>query len=75
MRCGLFRSLKIMRHVSLKLEAKHYEVKLAFLQQLVVDNKVQFAYCPADVQYADLFTKGLEVGKFEFFRDAIFGMQ
>ena len=61
-----------LRHVR---KAKHYEVKLAFLQQLVVDNKVQFVYCPTDVQYADLFTKGLEVDKFEFFRDAIFGMQ
>ena len=61
-----------LRHVR---KAKHYEVKLAFLHQLVVDNKVQFVYCPTDVLYADLFTKGLEVDMFEFFRDALFGMQ
>ena len=26
--------------------AKHYEVKLAFLQQLVVDKEIEFVYCP-----------------------------
>ena len=57
-----------LRHVR---NAKHYEVKLRFLQQLVVDKDVEFVYCPTDVQLADLFTKPLEVDKFIFFRNAL----
>jgi hypothetical protein len=57
-----------LRHVR---NAKHYEVKLRFLQQHVVDKNVKFVYCPTDDQYADLFTKPLEETKFKFFRDLI----
>ena len=39
--------------------AKHYEVRLAFLQQLVLAKEVSFRYCPTDFQLADLFTKPL----------------
>ena len=58
-----------LRHVR---NAKHYEVKLAFLQQLVVDHEVefvlQFVYCPTDQQTADFFTKPLDEEKFRNFR-------
>jgi hypothetical protein len=60
-----------LRHVR---KAKHYEVKLAFLQQLVIEEKVDFVYCPTEVQYADIFTKSLEKDKFIYFRDLIFGI-
>lgn len=54
-----------LRHVR---NAKHYEVKLAFLQQLVVDHEVEFVYCPTDQQTADFFTKPLDEEKFRNFR-------
>jgi hypothetical protein len=57
-----------IRHVC---NAKHYEVKLRFLQQLVVDQKVQFVYCPTDHQLADFFTKPLDEDKFTSFRNQL----
>ena len=40
-------------------KAKHYEVKLAFLQQLVLSKDIAFRYCPTALQRADLLTKAL----------------
>jgi hypothetical protein len=57
-----------LRHVR---NAKHYEVKLRFLQQLVVDKDVEFVYCPTDLQLADIFTKPLDEAKFVYFRDQL----
>jgi hypothetical protein len=45
-----------LRHVR---NANHYEVKLRFLQQLVVDKAIKFKYCSTNEQLADLFTKPL----------------
>jgi hypothetical protein len=50
-----------LRHVR---NAKHYEVKLRFLQQLAVDKDFEFAYCPTDLQLTDIFTKPLDEAKF-----------
>ena len=57
-----------LRHVR---NAKHYEVRLRFLQELVVDKRVEFVYCPTDFQLADFFTKSLDTTKFQRFRDFI----
>ena len=57
-----------IRHVR---NAKHYSVKLHFLQQLVVDNDVEFVYCPTNEQLADFFTKALDEDKFVMFRKMI----
>jgi hypothetical protein len=57
-----------LRHVR---NAKHYEVRLRFLQQLVVDKEVEFRYCPTDRMIADFLTKPLDASKFVFFRDQI----
>jgi hypothetical protein len=57
-----------LRHVR---KAKHYEVKLRFLQQLVVDEDVEFRYCPTKEMLADLFTKPLEAEAFIYLRDKI----
>ena len=51
--------------------AKHYAVKLRFLQQLVVDREVEFIYTPTDQQLADFLTKPLDVVKFQKFRDLL----
>ena len=55
--------------------AKHYAIRLRFLQQLVVDKQIEFVYCPTEVQLADFFTKPLEEDKFVFFRNSILGLQ
>ena len=57
-----------LRHVR---NAKHYEIRLRFLQQLVVDQKVKFIYTPTDLQLADWLTKPLDGSKFVAFRDMV----
>jgi hypothetical protein len=57
-----------IRHVR---NAKHYEIRLRFLQELVVDKRVEFVYCPTDLQLADFFTKPLDSIKFCKFRDTM----
>ena len=42
---------------------KHYEVRLRFLQQKVVDEEVEFRYCTTNHQIANLFTKPLDTSK------------
>ena len=51
--------------------AKHYEIRLRFLQELVVDKRVKFVYCPTELQLADFFTKPLDLVKFGRFRGFI----
>ena len=51
--------------------AKHYEIRLRFLQQKVVDKEVEFKYCPTDHQIADFFTKPLDESKFLWFRRSL----
>ena len=57
-----------IRHVR---NAKHYEVKLAFLQQLVADEVIQFVYWPTSHQVGDVFTKPLAEDKFIRFRKSL----
>ena len=57
-----------LRHVR---NAKHYEVRLRFLQQLVVDKEVQFVYTPTTEQLADFMTKPLDIDTFSKFRDLL----
>ena len=47
-----------IRHVR---KAKHYEVRLRFLQQLVVDKQVEFTYTPSELQLADFSLNLLKV--------------
>ena len=51
--------------------AKHYAVRLRFLQQLVVDREIEFVYTPTDQQLADFLTKPLDVVTFQRFRDLL----
>ena len=57
-----------LRHVR---AAKHYEVRLRFLQQLVIDKEVEFVYCPTNLQLADQFTKPQDEKTFVLMRDAM----
>jgi hypothetical protein len=51
--------------------AKHYEIRLRFLQQKVVEKDVVFKYCPTEHQIADFFTKPLDAAKFIWFRKSL----
>ena len=51
--------------------AKHYTVRLRFLQQLVLDKEVEFVYCHNNEQLADFKTKPLDVVKIQHFRDVV----
>ena len=57
-----------LRHIR---KAKHYSVALRFLQRLVLNGDVGFAYCDTNSQLADLFTKPLDEQKFNFFASQI----
>ena len=57
-----------LRHVR---AAKHYEVRLRFLQQLVVDKEVEFVYCPTNLQFADQCTKPQDEKTFVMMQDAM----
>ena len=52
-------------------KAKHYEVRLAFLQQLVLSKEIEFRYCPTDLQLADFLTKPLAEDKHQGFTHSV----
>ena len=49
--------------------AKHYEIRLHFLQESIRSGVIKFKYCETDEMIADAFTKPLEPDKFLKFRD------
>ena len=51
--------------------AKHYEIRLRFLQQKVVEKDVEFKYCPTEHQIADFFTKPFDAAKFIWFQKSL----
>ncbi len=57
-----------IRHIR---KAKHYEIKLRWLQELVLSKEVCFRYTPTTQQAADLFTKPLELDSFLRFRNML----
>ena len=54
--------------------AKHYEVRLRFLQELIVGKIIKFIYCPTKDQLADSFTKPLESALFLKHRQRMLGV-
>jgi histone deacetylase 1/2 len=54
--------------------AKHYEVRLRFLQELIRDKIVRFVYCPTKSQLADSFTKPLDSTNFLVHRQLLLGV-
>ena len=50
-------------------KAKHYEVRLHFLQDSIKTGLIRFVYCETDKQIADALTKPLLEDKFVYFRD------
>jgi hypothetical protein len=55
--------------------AKHYVVRLRFLQESVLNQRVKFIQTPTANQLADLFTKPLQRERFTDLRDQILGIK
>ena len=49
--------------------AKHYAIKLRWLQQVIVDRDIGFVYTPTKRQLADCFTKPNDEDLFLKFRE------
>ena len=49
-------------------KTKHFNIKLFFLREVQKDGDVILLYCKIEDQVADVFTKPLQVSKFEFLR-------
>jgi len=49
--------------------AKHYEIRLHFLQESIRSGVIKFQYCDTNEMVADHLTKPLDVDKFEYFRE------
>lgn len=54
--------------------AKHYEVRLRFLQELIRDKIIKFTYCNTKDQLADSFTKPLDSTNFLIHRQLLLGV-
>jgi len=52
-------------------KTKHFNIKLFFLRDVQKHGDVKLLYCKSDEQVADIFTKPLSLGKFEFFREKL----
>ncbi len=55
-----------IRHVR---NAKHYECRLRWLQEVVTSGDVKFKYVSTDLQAADPMTKAMDEQKFTHFRN------
>ncbi|MEL7170201.1 MAG: Ty1/Copia family ribonuclease HI [Bacteroidota bacterium] len=54
-------------------KAKHYVLRLRFLQERVVGGEMYLAYCPTERMLADTFTKPLDSPRFQQLRDRMLG--
>lgn len=48
--------------------SKHIDVRYRFVHDLVKRKIVRLKYCPTNMQVADLFTKPLNIQKFENYK-------
>jgi hypothetical protein len=51
--------------------SKHIEIRFHFIRDCVQKGTVKLQYLPTGEQVADIFTKALMKGKFDFFRDKL----
>lgn len=52
-------------------KTKHFNIKLLFVREVQKEESVTLAYYKSEDQLADLFTKPLPVGRFEFLRQKV----
>ena len=57
-----------IRHVR---NAKHFEVRLRYLQELVDEGKLELRHVSTNEQLGDSMTKPLDETKFEYFRSIL----
>ena len=54
-------------------KAKHYVLRLRFLQERVARGEIHLWHCPTKLMVADALTKQLELGQFQRLRDHMLG--
>ena len=59
----------LARNLKSRRTAKHFEVRLRFLQQMVLDQEIQFVHIGTQDQIADMLTKPLPDSQFMNLRD------
>lgn len=72
--CDLLRQLelhKLLENPVFHDRSKHIEIKYHFIRDYVQRGAVELQYISTNEQVANIFTKALMKGKFEFFRDKL----
>ena len=61
----------LARNLKSRRTAKHFEIRLRFLQQMVLDGEIQFIHVGTTDQVADMLTKALPDNQFLTLRDRL----
>lgn len=64
-------AMKLIKNPEFHKRTKHIDIKYHFIREKYEDGLFRLNYVPTDEQLADVFTKPLAKGKFEFFRNKI----
>lgn len=67
-------SIELMKQVQSRRVAKHYELRLRFLQERSEAGDIRFVKAASKAQIADIFTKPLAAPEFCKLRDQLFGI-
>ena len=62
-------TIAISQNPVLQWKTKQFNIKLFFLGEVQNDGNVILLYCKTEYHVADVFTKPLQVSKFDFFKD------
>ncbi len=65
--------IQVMKNPILHQRTRHFRMRLAFVRQLVMDQKIEFVYVSTHENEADTLTKALGVLPFQKHRDSLMG--
>jgi hypothetical protein len=69
--CDNQRCIKLSENTIFHDRSKHIEIKYHFIRDKVQKGVVKLQYVSTNEQVADIMTKGLPKGKFEYFREKL----
>ena len=64
-------SIKMSQNPVLHSRTKHIDIRYHYIRETVAEGTVTLQYCPTKDMTADVFTKPLGKGRFEFLRDKL----